>query len=416
MPALDEADLALLEVCSSDTNVDTMYDTLHSTMFNACDKCGIVRNVNPNKTQTKTKQNRKKPWFSYDCHQAKKNLHMAKKLYKNNKTNQNLANVKAHCKGYKSTLRKAKKKYKKHISDSILHSRSQDPKTCWSYINGRKPKPGIPVPLNELKEHFEKLSTKPVDESDEAIEDNLQTLLAIFEDKEITNSVLNSNFTIEELYKIIKKLKPNKSAGPDGIINEVIIHTFDKLKTFWCSLFNRILHTAELPAAWLNGSIVPIYKNKGDKTDLSNYRGITFLSCSAKFFTAVLNKRMRTFSDTCEVLLSNQAGFRPNHSTTDNLFVLKTLSDIVRHRIRKLYCAYVDYEKAFDKVWHTGLWTKLLKYGNGGKLIQVLIKMYKGITSCVSAHNSSSNRCPDLGVEKQHKNVLRDQILLSASA
>ena len=63
----------------------------------------------------------------------------------------------------------------------------------------------------------------------------------------------------------------------------------------------------------------------------------------------------------------------------------------MRNRKRKLFCAFVDYEKAFDKVWHTGLWIKLLKNGIGGKLLTVLVNMYKGITSCISAHNSTSD-------------------------
>ena len=114
------------------------------------------------------------------------------------------------------------------------------------------------------------------------------------------------------------------------------------------------------------------------------------MSCRAKFFTVVVNERLRIFSDACNILLNNQAGFRPNHSTTDHIFVLKTLSDIMRNRKRKLFCAFVDYEKAFEKVWHTGLWIKLLKNGIGGKLLTVLVNMYKGITSCISAHNSTS--------------------------
>lgn len=183
----------------------------------------------------------------------------------------------------------------------------------------------------------------------------------------------------------------NKASGADGIINEIIIHTFDKLNFFWCSIFNKILKDGVIPEESLTGMIVPIYKNKGDKNDPGNYRGITLLSCSAKFFTAVLNERLGLYSQECDILSENQAGFRANHSTTDHIFVLKTLCDIMRNRKKKLYCAFVDYEKAFDKVWHTGLWIKLIRSGVGGRFLKVLMNMYQGISSCVSMNNISSS-------------------------
>ena len=40
--------------------------------------------------------------------------------------------------------------------------------------------------------------------------------------------------------------------------------------------------------------IIPVHK-KGDKSDVTNYRGITLVSCISKLFTAVLNKRIAVF-------------------------------------------------------------------------------------------------------------------------
>ena len=65
-------------------------------------------------------------------------------------------------------------------------------------------------------------------------------------------------------------------------------------------------------------------KNKGERNDPGNYRGITLLSCSAKFFTAVLNDRLRKFSDTFDLLAKNQAGFRP--TVTIQLLIISLFS------------------------------------------------------------------------------------------
>jgi small basic protein len=52
-----------------------------------------------------------------------------------------------------------------------------------------------------------------------------------------------------------------------------------------------------LPDIWLIGSIKPIYKNKGNPLDSKNFPPITILSCLGKMFTAILNERLRVFSE-----------------------------------------------------------------------------------------------------------------------
>ena len=51
----------------------------------------------------------------------------------------------------------------------------------------------------------------------------------------------------------------------------------------------------------------------------------------------------------------------------------------------------MDYEKAFDKVWHTGLWIKLARCGVGGDFLKVIMNMYKDITSCVTVNGNISD-------------------------
>ena len=100
---------------------------------------------------------------------------------------------------------------------------------------------------------------------------------------------------------------------------------------------------------WLYGDIIPIFKNKGDKSDPKNYRPITIVSCFGKLFTSVLNNRSNKFSDQYHVILENQGGFRKGYSTNDNLFILHILIHIMKKK--KLYCAFIDFAKAFDTVW-----------------------------------------------------------------
>ena len=63
-----------------------------------------------------------------------------------------------------------------------------------------------------------------------------------------------------------------------------------------------------------------------------------------------------------------QCGFRASYSTTDNIFVIHALIEYLRVRKLKLYCAFIDFTKAFDNVWRVGLWGKLLSYNRARKL------------------------------------------------
>ena len=88
-----------------------------------------------------------------------------------------------------------------------------------------------------------------------------------------------------------------------------------------------MLETGYIPTDWTIGIIKVLYKNKGDINDVNNYRGITLLSCLGKLFTSVLNSRLYNYLTTENILGSEQAGFRPKHSTIDHIFALHILSN-----------------------------------------------------------------------------------------
>ena len=383
----DDDILLLNNLVDSDCDINNMYIAMKRVIFNSCDNYGMVKQTYQKKDTPKTSVKKKnKPWFDQTCKLSRARYNRQRNAYLNNRNDNNLFQaMKTACKEYKTTTRRAEKRYKKAIISDLKTTKSQDPQKYWSIINKKKQKQSTTPSLTKLEDHFQNLCKNSVDnELNQAEEEETDKLIEEFSESEEAQMILNTEFSVAELHAAVKKLKNNKAPGIDGIINESIYHTFEKLKHFWCILFNKILETGILPEEWLTGIIIPIYKNKGDKSDPNNYRGITLLSCSAKFFTAVLNERLHTFTEALNILSENQAGFRPNHSTIDHIFVLKCMNDLMRSRKKKLFCAFVDYEKAFDKVWHAGLWTKLIRLGIGGKFFNVIRNMYKGIVSCVS--------------------------------
>ena len=268
---------------------------------------------------------------------------------------------------------------------------TKNPKSYWKYLNSiniihDKPQPT----LQSLYEHFQSVnaSKEPKEHFTTTHENEL-------------GSDLNTVITRQEINKCITNLKNGKAAGDDKILNEYIKSTKDLFLPVYEKLFNIVFDSGILPDAWLEGTIRPIYKNKGDSSLAENYRPITILSCVGKLFTAVLNNRLTDFLDNEDILQENQAGFRKGYCTSDHAFVLNSLIEIMKSSKQKLFCAFIDFSQAFDSVWRGGLWRKLLFNSIKGKFFQVIYNMYDNIKSRIKHQNEFSAFFPsDCGVRQ----------------
>ena len=94
----------------------------------------------------------------------------------------------------------------------------------------------------------------------------------------------------------------------------------DKLQ----DLFTNCWEKGTLPQDLRDAVIVSLYKNKGEKSDCSNYRGITLLSIASKILARVfLNWLIPTIAQ--ENTPESQCGFRSNKGTVDMIFVLRQI-------------------------------------------------------------------------------------------
>ena len=142
--------------------------------------------------------------------------------------------------------------------------------------------------------------------------------------------------------------------------------------------------------------------------DPDNYRGITVLSCSGKLFTSVINDRIHSFLETNDILGNEQSGFRKGHSTMDHVFAVHCLTDVyLQRKKKKLFCAFIDYKKAFDSAQRGLLWGKLLNSGVNGKVLRVIRDMYAKVKSCVKTrHGLSQFFVSNVGQGKKNSPVL----------
>ena len=102
---------------------------------------------------------------------------------------------------------------------------------------------------------------------------------------------------------------------------------------------------------WRYAVLIPLYKGKGDRTECSNYRGISLLSVVGIIYVGILVDRI------CEVteglIDDKQGGFRAGRGCVDQIFTLK------HGRKNVVYVGFMDLEKAFDRANRETLWQEL---------------------------------------------------------
>ncbi len=155
-------------------------------------------------------------------------------------------------------------------------------------------------------------------------------------------------------------------------------------------MFNNILVSGYFPDQWTEGIIIPLHK-KGSVDDISNYRGITLVSCFSKLFTTILNKRIELFCEDYAKLSDAQFGFRKGCSTVNAMYILMSVVQNFLNENKRLYVVYVDLLKCFDSIYRNALWLKMYKSGVKGKLLRIIKNVYENVKSCVKSCTSYSD-------------------------
>ena len=164
-------------------------------------------------------------------------------------------------------------------------------------------------------------------------------------------------FQMHEVESAIHNLKKGKSPGKDGLSSEHFIYSSKKVVAFLCLIFNCMIKHGHVPSKFMDTILVPLVKDKKDRlTDKNNYRPIAVTCVASKVFEPLI------FDKVGHLLVTNshQFGFKKKHSTDQCTFVLKQVIEFYNSLSTPVYACYIDAAKAFDKVNHWHLLSKLL--------------------------------------------------------
>ena len=189
-----------------------------------------------------------------------------------------------------------------------------------------------------------------------------------------------------EMMNIVAKIKCGKSSSgtckPEHILfgSPVLICHFHLL-------FNGLIQHGYVPEDFVKGTITPIIKNpQGDVADPSNYRGITLSCLPAKLFEFAMQCKTAHLLETDDL----QFGFKRKTSTNHALFSLKTTVNHFNENGSHVYAAFLDCTKAFDRISHFGLFSKLIDRCIPLCILMCLIYWYLNMICSVKWENETS--------------------------
>jgi hypothetical protein len=140
---------------------------------------------------------------------------------------------------------------------------------------------------------------------------------------------------------------------------EFLTHLGPKARTWMSQFFSIIFEDNRIPKIWRRAKVIAIEKPGKDPKLAANYRPISLLSVCYKLLERLVLQRI---SPTVEAALSpDQAGFRKNRSTCDQVCALTTYIENGYQQNLKTGAVFLDLTAAYDTVWHTGLMAKLSK-------------------------------------------------------
>jgi len=117
--------------------------------------------------------------------------------------------------------------------------------------------------------------------------------------------------------------------------------------------------------------IIPIYM-KGDKTDCSNYRGVSLLPTTYKTLSNILLSRLTPYAE--EIIGDHQCGFQRNRSTTDHIFCIRQILEKKCDYNEAVHQLFIDFKEAYDIIRREVLHDILMEFGIPMNLVR-LIKM-----------------------------------------
>ena len=327
----------------------------------------------------------------------KKSLRVAKKKnHKWSRIRKNLADdeEKLQYNRIRNQIRSLTRKSTKILEKNITQNVKKNPKGFWKYSQQKlKTRSNIPDLIKPGTEQDPVYATTDQEKAEVLLkyfssvfttEPDGDTM-PDFDEREYEEILENININYDVVLEKLKKLKTNKSPGPDKIHPRVLKEISTSIAEAISIIFNTSLQTKSLPNDWRHANVSAIYK-KGQKTLPNNYRPVSLTCIICKVMESIIRDNVIKHMKDNNLFSPKQFGFIEGRSTVLQLLhVLHIWCDILDQGgvLDAIYC---DFMKAFDKVPHRRLIYKISKYGIKGNVLGWIESFLNNRTQCV-VHN-----------------------------
>lgn len=310
--------------------------------------------------QIKVNNNRPKWW----THELQRKKNKRDKMYKRKPKNEMSSDYTEALKEFNELHDILYKDYINKVQGSII----DNPAEFWRYAKAKKKTSTYPM---EMK-YKQRICDKPR-EIVELFADYFEDIYVkddepIDFDEIYGNEPVNAkeiNLTMFDIEKAINQLKAKSNAGPDKLSPIVMKNCIDALVWPLWILHQKSMEMGKISTRLKLSRVVPVYKKKGDKRDVENYRIVAISSVIMRIYESAMNSKLIGIIDP---LLSNaQHGFRPRRSISTNLLNLSVMVHEAFSKKQQLDVFYGDFANAFDKVWHRMLINKIRSFNIGKK-------------------------------------------------
>ena len=191
-------------------------------------------------------------------------------------------------------------------------------------------------------------------------------------DKDINSYFSQINTSPIQISKTIRNCLKKSHLSHCGIPGKFLSLIATPISFSLSRLLNNHFENGLFPDIWKLSHITSIWKQKGLKSDKTNYRPISLLPTLSKICESVIHNGLLSHCIDNNLITHRQAAYLKGDSTINQLLY-------IIHKIRLSWTKgcithgiFLDVRAAFDKVWHKGLIAKLKQNGVTGKVLELL--------------------------------------------